>query len=526
MFIDQNKPFKISRRKSNEILILSLCILVGFVLRFYTFDKKSLWMDEIHTFNDSRDDIRDQLKFYKENPTYLHPPLFFILTHQFYPFKNPERELRIFPLIFGTLSIPMIYILSRSFSPNIALPLTISLTFMAYHISLSQDGRCYALLMFLGMASLYFFIRHLKTLKKKYLFSVAFLFSLLFLTSYSSVPFIALSQILWFYRTKENDTKPALSSFFLLNGLTFLFCLPWILFVVLNYHGQPIMDPNHTEDPGSFWYIIYGIFHDWVPHAPLIVSSVILLILFPFFSKLKKNAITLLAVFILPVTGLYFFCKLLNITHFVTSRYFINFLPIFLISLFLSIDVIENHLGKLNKYLRMKFLFMILFLASNMVILPLYYHSEKQDFRGLVNYLRSHVQKGDKIFVEAGSYVPGILHYFGMPPERRHYIVFSWKDSEGNIMGLDKSFNYRDIMLTIYRSKTCCTQYVADGSRLWIIISKYGARKIKGSSPCILKGYFDGSFLNFNKFPADASMYLFLWDPLSSDEKGIDMPIE
>jgi hypothetical protein len=49
---------------------------------------------------------------------------------------------------------------------------------------------------------------------------------------------------------------------------------------------------------------------------------------------------------------------------------------------------------------------------------------------------------------------------------------------------------------------------------------------LKENSPSVLKGYFDGSFLNFNKFPTDASIYLFLWDPKSPEEKGIDMPIE
>ena len=44
--------------------------------------------------------------------------------------------------------------------------------------------------------------------------------------------------------------------------------------------------------------------------------------------------------------------------------------------------------------------------------------------------------------------------------------------------------------------------------------------------PCVLKGYFDGSFAMFRRFPSDASMYLFLWDPQSSGEKGIDIPMK
>ena len=114
---------------------------------------------------------------------------------------------------------------------------------MAYHISLSQDGRSYSLLMFLGMMGLYFFMKHLQTSKKRYLLPVAFFFAILFHTSYSSIPFIALSQILWFYRMNGDDTKTSFSSFLILNGLILLFCLPWILFIVLNYKGQPIMDP-------------------------------------------------------------------------------------------------------------------------------------------------------------------------------------------------------------------------------------------------------------------------------------------
>ncbi|MDI7258312.1 MAG: glycosyltransferase family 39 protein [Thermodesulfobacteriota bacterium] len=510
--------------KQKEIVILLLCLLFGFALRFYTFDQKSLWVDEVHTFNDSRDDLKGQIKFYKENPTFLHPPFFFILIHQFYPFTKPERDLRIIPLIFGTLSILMLYLLARQFSSGIALPCTLSLTLMTYHISLSQDGRSYSLLMFLGMVGLYFFLKHLKTLKNRYLILVALLFAVLFHTSYSSIPFIALSQILWFYRPSEEVKKPALSSFLTLNGLILLFCLPWIFFVLLNYQGQTIMDPFHTESPGSFFYILYGVLHDWVPHAPLMIVSIILLILLPIFSKYKKNALVLLAVFVLPVGGLYLFCKLLNITHFITSRYFINFLPLFFITLFLSLEAMEVKFERLRKFMRLRLLFVILFVASNLMILPLYYRSEKQDFKGLVTYLKGHIRDGDKIFSAEMVYFPGILHYFEAYPETRHHLIPFWKVSGEIEHG--KSFMYRNRKFTVYHSKNCCTRYVADGSRLWIIVAKWDAKKLKGNARAVFKGYFDGSFLTYDRFPADASMYLFLWDPSSPEEKGIDMPIE
>jgi mannosyltransferase len=517
---DQTKELK---RK--EVLLLLFCLLIGFALRFYTFDKKSLWMDEVYTFNDSRDNLKGQIKFYKENPAYLHPPFFFILTHQFYPFTKPERDLRIIPLIFGTLSIPMIYLLAKSFSPSIALPCTLSLIFMTYHISLSQDGRSYSLLMFLGMAGLYFFLKHLKTQKNRYLILVATFFASSFYTSYSSIPFIALSQILWFYRVSEGHKKPTFSSLLILNGLIFLLCIPWVLFVALNYKGQPMMDPYQARVPISFVGIIYGILHDWVPHLPLIITSVILLILFPILSKHRKNAIVLLTAFVLPIGGLYLFCKFLNVNHFITSRYFVNFLPLFFIALYLSLSAIGDKFERLKKVMRPMVLFVVLVIASNLVILPFYYNSEKQDLRGLVNYLKAQLRDGDKIFDYDMGYVPGILHYFRIYPEGRHYLIPFSRISEKEIE-LRKSFIYKNKKYTIYCSKNFCPQYIADGSRLWIVAGKNTAKEIKKSLPCVVKGYFDGSFLNFNRFPTDASMYLFLWDPKSSDEKGIDMPIE
>jgi mannosyltransferase len=512
--------------KKKEILILALCIISGFALRFYTFDKKSLWLDEIYTFNDSRYGINDQLKYYQENPTYLHPPLFFILTHLFHPFTKPERDLRIIPLIFGILSIPMIYLLSRQFSPSIALPCAFSLTFMTYHISLSQEGRSYALLMFIGMTGLYFLMKHLHTSRKRYLPLAAFFFATMLYTSYSSLPFVTLSQLLWFYRVNENDKNSRFCHFLIFNGFILLFCLPWLLFVALNYRDQAILSSFNQQNPVSFQRIVYGIIHDWVPHLPLTVVSVIILVLFPVFSRFRKISLLLLAVLILPVVGLYLFFKFFGISHFLTSRYFISFLPLFLIALYSSLDALEAKFRNLKRSMHLKQLFIILFVLSSLVILPFYYRSEKQDFRGMVAYLKGQLKDGDKIIVLGTElYFIGILHYFGIYPDGKSYSFPSRKVSQDEIeywvplvMG-NKKF-------TISHSKDYWIQYGIEGTRLWIVANKITAKEFKKIRILALKGYFDGSVLNFDRFPTDASMYLFLWDPKSPGERGIEMPFD
>jgi len=87
--------------------------------------------------------------------------------------------------------------------------------------------------------------------------------------------------------------------------------------------------------------------------------------------------------------------------------------------------------------------------------------------------------------------------------------------------------SHNNVTFLVYYSRRCCSQYIANGNRLWIIVGgKRAALEIMKDSPAVLKGFFDGSFVNFNRFPTDASIYLFLWDPKSSGEKGIDMSIE
>jgi 4-amino-4-deoxy-L-arabinose transferase-like glycosyltransferase len=513
--------------KQREIIVLLLCLLIGFALRFYTFDQKSLWLDEVHTFNESRDDLKGQLKFYKEYPTHLQPPLFFVLSHLFYPFAKPERDLRVIPLIFGTLSIPMIYFLSKMFSPVTALPCTLSLTFMAYHISLSQEGRSYAFLMFLGMLSLYFFMNYLKSMKLGYLVAVCFSWAIMILTSYSAIPFLVFIQVLWFYRSRDDIRSRRISSILAMNLLTLLFLLPWFLFVLLNYPGKSVSDPYDPRFALSLKDIVYGLFHDWTPHLPLMIVSAAVLVLFPFVADDKKKAWLLVSVFFLPILGLYFFCGLFKISHFITSRYFITFLPPFLITLYLSIDAIERKLAFFKKFLSLRWLFLFLFIASNVVILPLYYRSEKQDFRGLVRYLQQHLKKDDAIYLGGTFFYAGLFHYFGILPNGRHYELTTYKNPEVEKEVVMASLPYKNATIPVYYSRRCCSQYVADGNRLWIVVGgKQAALEIMKNSPAVLKGFFDGSFVNFKQFPTDASIYLFLWDPSSPEEKGIDMPIE
>lgn len=235
----------------------------------------------------------------------------------------------------------------------------------------------------------------------------------------------------------------------------------------------------------------------------------------------------LLSTLFLPIIGLYLFCRVFNFSHFISSRYFITFLPLFLIALYLSLEGVEDRFKMLNRSIRLRFVFILFFILSNIVILPFYYGSEKQDLRGLVLYLKQHIRPGDKIYLAGVFFFPGLFHYFGVYPEGRHHDLTTYRDADKGIEYVMMPLVYQNKFVPIYYSKACCSQYMTDGNRLWIVIGgQQSAKAIGKKSPAVLKGYFDGSFLNFNRFPTDASIYLFLWDPKSSGEKGIDMLIE
>jgi len=113
----------------------------------------------------------------------------------------------------------------------------------------------------------------------------------------------------------------------------------------------------------------------------------------------------------------------------------------------------------------------------------------------------------------------------GAYPKGRHQAIPFRIDQENGVE-FRKPFVFQNKTFTLYHSKTCCAQYIADGGRLWILVEKERARKLKENAAFVFKAYFDGSFLNFKKFPYDASIYLFLYDPKSPQEKGIDLSIE
>jgi hypothetical protein len=142
-----------------------------------------------------------------------------------------------------------------------------------------------------------------------------------------------------------------------------------------------------------------------------------------------------------------------------------------------------------------------------------------------MRYLKGRLRNGDKIIAGNQAYIGVMLHHLGVYPEGRHYVIPAWKVSESEFENR-MNLSYQNITFTIVYSRSNWFNYLADGSRLWIVADKENAKMVKERLHCVFKGFFDGSVLNMNRFPMDASVYLFLWDPSSPNGKGIDLPIQ
>lgn len=139
--------------------ILTLIILLGITLRLYKLTEKSLWFDELGEYYASTQSFSQMLSIIQ---IHLSPPLDYIilfLTLKITP--HTDFFIRLPSLVWGVLSIPVIYLLSKKLTKNNGISLLSSffLAISPLAIQYSQEARMYAFFLFLTIISFYFLIQ-------------------------------------------------------------------------------------------------------------------------------------------------------------------------------------------------------------------------------------------------------------------------------------------------------------------------------------------------------------------------------
>ncbi|HEX8231118.1 MAG TPA: glycosyltransferase family 39 protein, partial [Chloroflexia bacterium] len=128
--------------------------LLGGLLRFYGYDRLSLWLDEGFTVMFARmpwDQVLGLRGAYDP-----HPPLYYALV-KLATILAPEVSAgRLLSVIAGTLTIPLVYVLGRKlFNPWAGLVASAVVSLSPLHVWYSQEARQYALTFLLVTLSYY-----------------------------------------------------------------------------------------------------------------------------------------------------------------------------------------------------------------------------------------------------------------------------------------------------------------------------------------------------------------------------------
>ena len=172
-------------RNWGALLAVSLISVIALILRFKGLTFQSYWFDELYSVataipGNSFQDILDG------SFRSVHPPLFHsMLWGWFKLFGFSELSGRAFPALFGTLCVPVIYLLGKDlFNVETGIYAAAFAAFNIFLIQYSQEVRPYSLLLLLSLMSLLFYVRTLKTGKRMNLVSFILATTALLYTHY------------------------------------------------------------------------------------------------------------------------------------------------------------------------------------------------------------------------------------------------------------------------------------------------------------------------------------------------------
>jgi len=227
-----------------RVIAITLLSVITLVLRFKGLTYQSYWFDELYSIATSmpENSIQDILK---GSFSSVHPPMFHLLLWGWFKlFGFTEFSGRAFPALTGTLCIPAIYFLGKElFNKEVGIYTATIAIFNFFLIYYSQEVRPYSLYLLFSLLSLLFYVKTLKTCKKRNLFIFLLATSVLLYTHYYGFLIVAIEFVfLGVYLLANRTNAVCLSIFALVSSV--------ILFVVL----LPIIPSIFTDvERLSFW---------------------------------------------------------------------------------------------------------------------------------------------------------------------------------------------------------------------------------------------------------------------------------
>ncbi len=224
----------------NSWLIPVGLILLNFVLKILFLSSRDIALDEPFTIYYSQADLSSLFQMLK---TENNPPLFFILTHYWIAaFGISAFSVRFLPLLFSTLTAPVIYLTGkRYFSERSGILASLFFTFSDYHLLFSHEARVYPLFALLTGLSMYFYLSLIRDPRRRMPFYLLVLSDVLLIYAHFFGFFVIGIQVLCIIVYK--DVRKAAKILILPVGIALCFYLPYF----------PVLFHRFTASSGGTW---------------------------------------------------------------------------------------------------------------------------------------------------------------------------------------------------------------------------------------------------------------------------------
>lgn len=416
----------LQRIKQNYILISIL--LFGAILRFYHADFQSVWLDEIHTLNESNPNITWS-EFYKSLlASEPHPPLYFALVRVLFGvFGYTTIVLRLFSALLGVAGLYAIYVLGKEMSnKKTGLIAAFLLSTNYFHLYYSQDGRPYIFLVLFTIFAFYRLVLFIKNPNRKnaiwYGVGAALMIYGHFFGLFALFTQYLILLFFFILIEKENRLKFFINT--LIAGIiTLILFIPATELFIATTQIKSFWIPAPTLDAYTL------IFKEFFGNSELLLPIVGFLFYFYFLklSKTKNFEVTYKSIidnrtvfnFIILLPWIVIVILIPLIRSYVTipmliSRYFIVVLPA--IILILSIGICQFN----NKVIRVTILSLFfVFSMTDLLIIKKYYNMvSKAQFREATNFIINNNTNNTPVVSSLGWY----MSYF-FKNEKTNFVI-------------------------------------------------------------------------------------------------------
>ena len=384
---------------------------LGFALRLYQLDRNSLWFDEIViTFRATLPLMNGLYSLLGGGMQLL--PLEQWITKAWLVVGNSDWLVRFPPVIFGVLTIPMMYKLGRSyFAERVGLFAAVLLTINPFQIWYAQENRSYSLLILASIGAMYAFVNLLRHNSRTAFWQLVFFHMLGFNAHYfmfliSTCQFVFLAIHLKRYHR-------LLKLWLLSQVIAALMMVPWWYFLLT--HSQHTVGTGWIQSPTllDFWLTFLNFTIGYQERSSLLLTLATLIVSLAFIIGLitvgrmpARYRLILIWVW-LPIVVVWILS--LGSLSFYVDRYFLIITPALM--LILAAGVTSQPNPAIRTSFGLALVLAMSFGLSQIYFNPAYF--TKDDWRSLAHQVSDSAQPGDGLVTCGDSYRLS-LDYYGL----------------------------------------------------------------------------------------------------------------